>query len=284
MYTRIAVGVDHSECSPYALEQALSLAASEEAELILISVIPGYDGDLRLMGNTSILETMREPYVAALEDACQQADRRRIPYTRVLLSGEPAEELLNTIEAQRADLVVIGKKASRVMHLIPIGSVSAKLLKLSPIDVLVVPCGKQLDLSTLLVAFDGSKHASEAAAKACTLALRYGSTYLLSTIYEMSLEGYVLAPEISTQLHSKAAKLQEPIVAMLRERGVRHFERLVEHGDPVFQGLSELARKKDAGLAVLGSRGTGSLARVLLGSVAARFISTGVCPTLVVKT
>ncbi|MFP4264728.1 MAG: universal stress protein [Desulfovermiculus sp.] len=283
MYTRIVISVDHSQSSSHALEQALALSASAQSEVILVCVIPAYEGDLRLMGDSSILKSMGQPYMQALDQAGEQAAKHKVAFKKVLRSGEPGEQILTVAEEEKADLIVIGKKVSAVMDLIPIGSVSAKVLKLSETDVLVVPQGKELRMETLLIAYDGSKYARKAAEKGCELAVSYGAKVVLATLYEMSMEGYMFSPNVAQQLHAATLKKQDPILHIFKEQGVREYEQFVDHADPIYRGLSELAQRKAAGLAVLGSRGAGNISKILLGSVAARFISSGVCPTLVVK-
>lgn len=283
MYKRIVISIDHSQNSSHALEQALALAASAQSEVILVSVIPDYEGDLRLMGDSSILKSLEKLYIQVLDQAVERATESKVTFKKILRSGEPGAQTLTVAEEEHADLIVIGKKVSAVLDMIPIGSVSAKVLKLSEIDVLVVPQGKELRLDTILIAYDNSTYAHKAAQKGCELAVNYGSKVIVATLYEMSMEGYMFSPKVAQQPHNAALKKQEPIVRMLDEKGVREYEQFVDHADPIYRGLSELAQRRTAGLAVMGSRGAGNISKILLGSVAARFISSGVCPTLVVK-
>jgi len=283
MYKRMVIAVNQSEASSHALEQSLAWAASEQSNVVLVSVVPGYDGDLRLMGDSSILKAMREPYVQALDRAAERAATWQLPCKKVLRTGEPGEEILTVSDEEQADLIVIGKKTSAILDLIPIGSASAKVLKLSCVDILVIPQDKELKLDKMLVAYDGSKHAERAARRGCSISLSYGCIYFLATIYEMSLEGYIVSPDVVQKIYQATRSKQEPIVQLLAERGVRQYEQIIEYGDPVYRALVEAAKKKEVGLTVMGSRGSGSLSHILLGSVVARFVSSGVCPTLVVK-
>lgn len=283
MYKRMVIAVDHSEVSSHALEQSLAWALSEESNVVLVSVVPGYEGDLRLMGDSSILQSMRQPYIQALDRAADRAATWGLPCKKVLRTGEPGEQILNVAGEEEADLIVIGKRTSSVLDLIPIGSASAKVLKLSDVDVLVMPQDRELKLEKILVAYDGSKHAEKAAQKACSISLSYGSIYYLATIYEMSLEGYIISPDVVEKIYRAAHVKQEPIVQLLEEKGIRQYEQIIEYGDPVYKALGKIVKRKEAGLSVMGSRGSGSLSKILLGSVTARFVSSGICPTLVVK-
>jgi hypothetical protein len=279
----MVIAVNQSEASSHALEQSLAWAASEESYVVLVSVVPGYEGDLRLMGDSSILKGLRQPYIQALDRAAERANTWELPYKKVLRSGEPGEEILNVAAEELIDLIVIGKKTSAVLDLIPIGSASTKVLKLSDVDILVIPHDKELKLDKILVAYDGSKHAERAAQRACSISLIYGSIYYLATIYKMSLEGYIVSPDVAQKIYQAAQIKQEPIVQMLEARGVRQHEQIIEYGDPVYKALGETVKRKEVGLTVMGSRGSGSLSQILLGSVVARFVSSGICPTLIVK-
>jgi nucleotide-binding universal stress UspA family protein len=79
MYKRMVIAVDHSEVSSHALEQSLAWALSEESNVVLVSVVPGYEGDLRLMGDSSILQSMRQPYIQALDRAADRAATWGLP-------------------------------------------------------------------------------------------------------------------------------------------------------------------------------------------------------------
>lgn len=283
MYKSMVIAVNQTEASSHALEQSLAWAASEQSNVVLVSVVPGYDGDLRLMGDSSILKEMRQPYIQALDRAAERAATWKLSCKKVLRTGEPGEEILTVADEEQADLIVIGKKTSAILDLIPIGSASAKVLKLSNVDILVIPQDKELKLDKILVAYDGSKHAERAAQRACSISLSYGSIYFLATIYEMSLEGYIVSPDVVQKIYQATQSKQEPIVQLLAERGVRQYEQIIEYGDPVYRALVETAKRKEVGLTVMGSRGSGSLSQILLGSVVARFVSSGVCATLIVK-
>ncbi|MBS3779972.1 MAG: universal stress protein [Desulfovermiculus sp.] len=283
MYKSMVIAVNQTEASSQALEQSLAWAASEESNVVLVSVVPGYDGDLRLMGDSSILRGMREPYIQALDRAAERAATWELPCKKVLRTGEPGEEILTVADEEQADLIVIGKKTSPILDLIPIGSASAKVLKLSNVDILVIPQDKELKLDKMLVAYDGSKYAEKAAQRACSISLSYGCIYFLATIYEMSLEGYIVSPDVVQKIYQATQIKQKPIVQLLEERGVRQYEQIIEYGDPVYRALVETAKRKEVGLTVMGSRGSGSLSHILLGSVVARFVSSGACPTLIVK-
>ena len=283
MFEKIVIGIDASDASLAAAEQALTLAAAEQSQVYLASVVPAYEGDLRLMGDTRILKSMSTPYEQALEKAKALATARGVPFSTALGKGDPSFELLSFAERQGADLIAVGQKGNFLLDRIAIGSITSKVISLSDLDVLVLPRDRTVGLKRIFLAYDGSASARSAGEKAVRLAESYGATLFVTTVYEMSLEGFALAPDMTTVLHKRAAELQQPVLEFAVSRGVREVVPLVCHGRPVYRALSDLAAQREADLIVIGSRGTGSFKHMLLGSVVERVISAGVCPVLVAR-
>jgi nucleotide-binding universal stress UspA family protein len=56
----------------------------------------------------------------------------------VVVAGDASEEIINYIEDQQIDLVVMGTHGRKGMDKIMFGSVAERVLKLSPVPVMVV--------------------------------------------------------------------------------------------------------------------------------------------------
>ncbi len=283
MYQKIILAVDAAPASLYAAEQVFNLARSEESEVIVVSVVPAYQGDLRLLGDAAILDQVREPYEKALEKVGEMAAERGIRCRCELHEGEPYDEVLSLAARRGADLIAVGKKENPLMDLVPIGSMASRVLRLSEIDVLVIPPMRPIRLERVFLAYDGSAGAKAATEKACVLAMRYGSVLAVGTIYELSLEGFARSPELSTAFYKEAEKTQSEAIARAAKLGVRHVVPVIAHGEPVYRALAEQASRQDCGLIVIGSQGKTNFRRMLLGSVTERVIAVGDCPVLVVK-
>jgi nucleotide-binding universal stress UspA family protein len=118
---RIVVGYDGSEASRRALDRAASLAGYGTT-LTVVSVAshgPDTDGDP--------LDDARRHFLAKLVDA-----------TYVRAVGDPAEELVSTAQSLDADVVVVGRRSGNLLRRLVLGSVSAKVVRAAPCDVLVV--------------------------------------------------------------------------------------------------------------------------------------------------
>ncbi len=108
--------------------------------------------------------------------------------------------------------------------------------------------------------------------------------HVLTPVVPIAGEGYIL-PETYEQIEKSsraAARRQlDRLVARAREAGVRATGLLLT-GVPHEQIVRAL-RSRRADLAVIGTHGRTGLARVFLGSVAARVVALAPCPVLTVR-
>ncbi|WP_027366738.1 universal stress protein [Desulfocurvibacter africanus] len=282
MIKRILIAVDGSETAYHALEQALALAKAEQAEVLVVSVVPAYQGDLRLMGSTEALKGMREPFAKAFDKAMRAAKAAGVPCTGKLLEGEPYEAILSLAEAEQVDLVAIGKCGTGFHHLLPMGTVASRIIGLSTCDVLIVPDSVQLDTKRILLPFDGSAHARKASDKAMEIAARYGSELAVLTAVDLPLEGFALDSSLMERFTAESRGLQAEVLRMAGGRGVRQTRALVREGHPRAEIVAAV-REEQPGLIIMGSHGRSGLKALLLGSVAQAVIASGVSPVLIAK-
>ena len=139
-------------------------------------------------------------------------------------------------------------------------------------------------MKRILVAVDGSEASLKAARMAADIALRFGARMTLAYVIPRLLlppdvYGLTLA-EVEREQRTHADKLVAEALAHLGEPGVQ-VETAVLSGSPA-ETLAEAAAAPDVDLVVLGSRGRGAVARVLLGSVSDRLVHISPKPVLVV--
>jgi nucleotide-binding universal stress UspA family protein len=116
----ILVGYDGSEAADRALDAAVDLAGYGST-LAVATVDSGARGGAR----------------APLERARERLLRRQVLAQYLEPVGDPADSLIETARALHADLVVVGRRKRAVKRLV-LGSVSAKVVRRAPCDVLVV--------------------------------------------------------------------------------------------------------------------------------------------------
>jgi nucleotide-binding universal stress UspA family protein len=200
----------------------------------------------------------------------------------------PAEGLHRAVAACDARLVVLGSSHHGTLGRVVAGSVAGHLLHGSPCAVAVAPRGYADDphgsFRTIAVAYDGSREARAAAARAGDLALRSEATLRVISVATPPDFGwagagvvYPLRPETADdrleRTRNGLEELLEALPSPTRADG------RVLHGQPAPQIVDECEKGVD--LLVMGSRGYGTIGRVLLGSVSSAVIRHAPCPVLV---
>ena len=135
----------------------------------------------------------------------------------------------------------------------------------------------------ILLATDGSPDAMQALAYARDLALRDGAPVVVVHAFEPvptylgdPLEGRVLARHVSA-----GEEVADAAAAKLREAGVDVVVEVLE--GPAADAILNVAGVRECDLIVMGTRGHGRLASLILGSVSHRVLAHARAPVLVVK-
>jgi nucleotide-binding universal stress UspA family protein len=120
----ILLATDLDDASTRATEEALRVAAREDAVLQILAVAEHPDERQRL-----------ELGVRALR---QQARAAGIVATSVVWSGDPAEAILEAAWTERPDVLIVGARRHRRLARL-LGSVSLKVVREAPCEVRIVP-------------------------------------------------------------------------------------------------------------------------------------------------
>jgi nucleotide-binding universal stress UspA family protein len=124
----------------------------------------------------------------------------------------------------------------------------------------------------ILLGYDGSEDAEKAAALAITLAQTYEATIVVCHAF-----GHMPM----TSKPSEVRRLVNPLVDRLSKLGITT---LVAIPDTVpAQGILDAADEHRADLIVMGSRGRGTFANLLLGSTAERVLRYAKVPVLIAR-
>lgn len=131
----------------------------------------------------------------------------------------------------------------------------------------------------ILVAMDGSKPALRALEFA---AAHHAAPLLVLNVQPgMPSSRFVSKRMIAEHQQRTAAEALAPARKLIERRGL-DAEVVAAIGDPA-ETLIRLAKKHRCSAIVMGSRGQGRVASLLLGSVASKVIQTADCPVTVVK-
>jgi nucleotide-binding universal stress UspA family protein len=139
-------------------------------------------------------------------------------------------------------------------------------------------------MNRILAAVDGSEPSLRAAKLAGELASKLGARLTLAyvcvpMVYPAEI-AWVPIAEVDRAAEAHAAEVLKVAAAQLRESGYESTT-LILHG-PAAETLADVVKAENIDLVVVGSRGRGAVARVLLGSVADRLVHISPKPVLVV--
>ena len=151
-----------------------------------------------------------------------------------------------------------------------------------------------MDIGMILCATDGSAAAGKALALACDLAKCKGSKLLVLHVYHPhrsgpgpdELEVFAIAENMAVSEAGAPYAVAEMIArqaeAAAREAGLRDVERLVVEGDPT-RRIADIAQDRRADAIVVGSRGLGEVAGLLLSSVSHKLAQLAPCTCIIVR-
>lgn len=281
-YKKILVAIDGSESSLHALKESFKLATNEKSWITVVSVVPPYTGDLDLIGVGNIMESMRKPCDDALSEAERMAKTEGALIKTVCEEGEAYERIVDLAEAENCDLIVMGRRGLRRLERVLIGSVTARVIGYSHIDILVVPRNTTIDWKKILLSTDGSKYSKTAAERAIDFAKSYGGELKAISVVDVPSEFYGEAPQVVEDLVKKARGYVEDAKKQAEAAGIKT-ETFVREGE-TYQAIIDRAKEQDVNIIVIGSHGRTGLKRLLMGSVTEKVIGHAPCPVLVVKT
>ncbi|WP_269505959.1 universal stress protein [Burkholderia sp. IMCC1007] len=142
----------------------------------------------------------------------------------------------------------------------------------------------------IMVAVDGSASSKQALAEAVKLALA-GDTHV-SVVYVVDksvlftyagrFDPHALVEEIRGD-GIKVLREAEQIVALAGAKGEAELVETESLGEDIAERLQRYVKERGIDLAVVGTHGRRGLRRVLLGSVAERFLRGSTCPVLLIR-
>lgn len=148
-------------------------------------------------------------------------------------------------------------------------------------------------IKTILVAVDGSKQATEATEIAADLAQLCGAKLVVlhvvahiygderATLEELARVEHLERTEYE-MLQERGRAIVQAAEFNARQKGLTSVEAVVEVGDPAGVIVS-MMQTRSADLVVVGRRGRGNLAGLLLGSVSNKVVQLAAAPCLVVS-
>lgn len=280
----LVVGVDGSSASNAAVAWAARDAAMRNVPLTLVHMLSTYVPtfpQIPLPGGVAVWQ--EEDARLVLEEAAKLARESAggsVVVGTELKSSPPIPTLVQLSEG--ADMVVVGSHGRGAVGRALLGSVSSGVLRGAACPVAIIPADEPdiREDAPVLVGIDGSPASELATAIAFDEASRRGvdlrAVHAWSDVEILDLGGLdwpALQEESEQILAERLAGWQEryPDVAV---------QRLVVCDRPARELVNQ---SKSAQLVVLGSRGRGGIARVLLGSVSNAVVHSVHTPIIVAR-
>lgn len=285
----IVVGVDFSDASRVAIEHASMLASKLGVSVHVVHAWNPTGWNADVIGDDPAialaLDRAREHAQAQLAVWAGFAGESAPEVTSEITDGAASRMLPEIAERQRASLVVVGRHGHASLAHVFLGSVSERLVRLSPCPVLIVPPRSDaVELpSRLLVGVDFSSGAREALHVAAGLARRLGCAggLLLVHAYQDEREAW-LASWSEAHLADTPHNDERSIRQWVRKEPVDDVE-LDFAAVPGYaeQRIPATAQERDCDWIVLGVQGRSAIASFLIGSTTQRILRLADRPVLV---
>jgi len=136
----------------------------------------------------------------------------------------------------------------------------------------------------ILLAVDGSEHALHATRKAAELARLMKPVEFRIVVAYDPIPLYLGEPNMQIAITNRKGEAEEVLNMAVKEVGSLPCEIHTEllEGDPA-SAILEVATVRKSDVIVMGSRGLGRLAGLLLGSTSQKVVSHAPCPVLIVR-
>jgi nucleotide-binding universal stress UspA family protein len=283
----ILVGVDESACAKEALEWAAADAAARHGRLTVTSV-----ADLPRLGDVplspQLLSSARQA-AQRMVDAAVRRVQQLAPDVVVegrIATGNPAAELM--LMAASAEQVVVGSHGTSEITALLIGSVGSQVAEHVPCPAVVVrsrPNG-----GSVVVGIDNSEHSQAALEYGFGYAERHGLPLVAVHVYALGAFAYQMMPYAvgSNPVTEELAPIRADVARMAEQSIGRWTQKYpaVEARVELVEGLATqqlVEASRSAGLLVVGTRGHGGLAGMLLGSVSHAVMRHAHCPIVIAR-
>lgn len=276
---KILLALDGSDGSVVARDLVAGLPLSPSSEVHLVSAYqvptdwaPALGSGMAWIDDAET--ALRDSLHETLRSLAAPLVARRLSIVEHVVRGRAATVIGDTAATVGADLIVTGSRGRGPLASALLGSVASEVAMHAPCPVLVARTAR---VSRLLVATDGSAGASRIPDRlvawdlfrdvpADVVAVSISD----SPTFELVIGLYTLGDERLASkrqdLHARYRADAETMASRLTEIGIPATAH-VRTGDPAREIL-DAARERGADLVITGSRGLGTLDRMLLGSVA----------------
>lgn len=289
---KVLIALDSSPSAFGAAQHAAELARrGAQIEAVLLTVQPPImAGEIGVIATAQLAQTERARVAAeVLGPGCLIMRKAGIPYIEEEVSDSPATAITACASRHAADLILMGTRGLSSVKRVVLGSVSKEVLRLTNMPVTLFKSGKIRrlnDPTRLLVAVDGSPSALRATEYEAKLGseLPRCEVHLLHVRPSLTYGGVLVSSHDALIRHWSAkdaeAAFAEPAGTL--DQAKQAYTLHIEDGDPA-ACIVNATRQLGIDLVLLGTRGLGRVAALVMGSVADAVLRQAPVPVTMVR-
>jgi nucleotide-binding universal stress UspA family protein len=284
MYDDILCPFDGSEGANEVLHHVSQLAHWADATVHLLFVADTNRDSVTVVEN-EVVDALVEEGRDTVEEGAGILRNLGVDHETDVVQGNPAETIVDYADTYDHDLIVMPTRGKEGISRYLGGSVSEKVVRLSPIPVLTTRMQADEEFTfpyeRILVPTDGSEAATRAVRHGLSLADALDATvHALSAVEDTAL-GLDVRSTVAGEASERAAReAVEHVADLAGDHGVP-VETHVDHGSPVAV-IRDAIDATDAHAVVMGTTGRRGTDRILLGSVAEKTVRTAQVPVITV--
>ncbi|MBO1518658.1 universal stress protein [Oceanisphaera pacifica] len=283
----LLVAIDLEPGSLRVVNRAAELAEQLKAKLHIVHVV---DDALTLyepMVEISVRHRLQQAAERALQEFFEQLPPSVQAHTRChVVLGKPHQALSRQVNQFNADILIVGRHHIEPLRDLFVGTTAERLLRHCDIPLLMVSVDSVQTYQHILAATDFSRSSHHALQASLALAPR--ADIRLVHVCDPPFSGFVRydQQDLDAMLAQKHERLRQEV-----NTEMAHFLADDDHsriltdilmGD-VEECLTLAVEQQRPQLLVLGTHGRQGISRLLIGSVATRFLSTLPCDVLVAR-
>ena len=289
-FKHILVPIDFSEYADMALDYALFLAQKYDARITLMHSIILFTGDI---DDQTLLQRYEDETRAREEETFRllkphmaNARQKGVALdSRIVRGFSAAESIMEVIEEGEFDLVLMATHGRTGFKKLMYGSVTEKVVRLSPIPVLTThQTLRKFAIEKILVPVDFSEYSRSAAKTAIAMAEDFNAKIVFIHTVEEEFHPAFYAGHVASVF---------TVDKDLKDRTVERMKAFIKYEHPqacyvVTEGRSynEIAHYADhmgADLVVIATRGLSAIKQWLVGSTTERVVRLANCPVLIIE-
>lgn len=257
-----------------------NLAKRLNSELILLHVVPGFAEDLPIP-----MERAKEASRRRLSQLKADLEKEGVAVSgEIVTNGVPFEEIIRCAFEQDANVIVIGAVGASEGAEERLGTTAEHIIRKATRPVWVVKNDSAAVVSKILCAVDYSAASARALKNAIHLARAFGAELSVLTVIR-PLARFSVYGLTEAERKQVMAQQENDFHTFLKDFDFHdvNWSKLTREGKP-HREIVACASERAVDLLVMGSVGRTGVARILLGSVAARVTRELPCSVVTVKT